>query len=227
MGVRRGVDPTQVSPLLSRSARAIHGHAALLNDGAYANHEGFADGISPSLLASYNGQNGAEAVSIGQAYSTDGYLWFRDPENPVLTKGSGWESNLVAQPCPVRVNNKIYLYYGGYNSANWQIGLATSTDNGKSFTKYFNNPVIALRRSGSPDQNGAHFPTVLLEPDDQDPAQRFKMWYDGSDASNKDGILYAYSADGITWTKYGVVVDWGSERSWDAGDLGIGRVTKT
>ncbi len=52
------------------------------------------------------------------------------------------------------------------------------------------------------------------------------MWYSATDASGKQTIGYAYSTDGITWTKYGKVLDVGGAGTWDAIGLAPGCAIK-
>lgn len=71
----------------------------------------------------YHGQSG-----IGQATSTDGISWTKDPNNPILIPDpGGFDSKRVLKPSVVKKDNIYYLYYAGIgNDDKWRIGLATS-----------------------------------------------------------------------------------------------------
>lgn len=186
-----------------------------------AQTEQFAGAMRPGLMAFYNGDDdGVGKYAIGLAHSIDGVTWARDPRNPILERDSGtaWESDHVKEPNALIVDNKVFLYYVGYNGTAYQIGLAYSTDYGKTFTKYSGNPVLTLGSSGAWDDAVVRFPCVMYDPDDV-AGKRFKMWYAGEATKDaKPGkIGYAYSADGFTWTKSASnpLLSVGSASAWD------------
>lgn len=64
-------------------------------------------------------------------------------------------------------------------------------------------------------------PTVLFEND------TMKMWYVGVGNDGKARICYAYSIDGINWTKHNnPVIDVGSQGDWDSGWLDTPEILK-
>jgi hypothetical protein len=65
------------------------------------------------------------------------------------------------------------------------------------------NPILSPTGSGF-EQGGVMFPVVFYDKDEWDPAKRWKMLYAGFDnvSPTKSEIGYAYSSDGITWTRY-------------------------
>ncbi|MDD3686243.1 MAG: hypothetical protein PHE56_05690 [Bacteroidales bacterium] len=53
------------------------------------------------------------------------------------------------------------------------------------------------------------------------------MWYPGVGNDGKARLCYATSLDGIEWTKYSVVMDFGSDGEWDRGWIDTPNVVKT
>lgn len=79
------------------------------------------------------------------------------------------------------------------------------------WTKYPANPVITHGPSFH-DAIAIGQPSVLFEND------TFKMWYAAVGADMKGRICYAWSLDGISWTKLdSAVIDVGSSDTWDRG----------
>lgn len=172
--------------------------------------------------AYYNGQDGHNTYHIASSFSDDGITWNRSTVTPLLSAGTGWESKFVKDVYAVGLGSSVLLFYSGYNGSRYQIGLALSTDYGHTFVKYPGNPVIPLGQNGSVDQNGAAFPVVIYDASEENPAKAFKMWYEAVDRNSRQTIAYAYSADGISWTKFGRVLDLGSSNQFDAASLQTG-----
>lgn len=170
----------------------------------------------PTLYALLNGQNGDGVYAIGAASRAPGGSWTEYGSNPVLQKGTGWESGHVKDPWLIHDGSQYIVYYSGYNGTSYQIGRATASAHTGTWTKYGSNPVIALGSGGSFDDAGTLFPTLLYEP--WDSGREWKMWYGANDGSTHR-IGYAYSSDGLSWTKFGQVLDVGSSGAWD--DVGV------
>jgi hypothetical protein len=109
----------------------------------------------------------------------------------------------------IKVDNKIYMYYIGWNpqvtvSYRLSIGLAISSDEGKSFEPFSKSP-ICDRDLEEPFFNTAPF--VIKE------KELFKMWYiscTGWKVINgypepSYHVKYAESLDGIKWKKEGLI----------------------
>jgi predicted GH43/DUF377 family glycosyl hydrolase len=174
--------------------------------------------IRPGYHGFFNGGPSGSNYSIGQAYSIDGVYWQADLANPFLIPVvATWEANVVKDPWVVIVDNIYYLYYAGWRSSTnrFQIGLAISKDYGQTYVKYSGNPIIANGGVGTVDERRAIFPTVLYDSDETNPAKKWKMWYGGRNSLDLENIAYAYSADGITWTKFGQVLALGSAGQFD------------
>jgi len=220
----------------STTGKLIQNSSALLNDqgvlstaNTFATEEQVSGNIRPGYQAFYNGGTSGSSYSIGQAFSIDGVDWVRDSANPIISPvASTWEANICKDPWVVVVNNIIYLYYAGWRSSTnrFQIGLAISKDYGRTFTKYSTNPIIANGGVGTVDERRAMFPVVLYEADEANSAKKWKMWYAGRNASDVETLAYAYSADGITWTKFGQVLALGAGGQFDDGILQTGSVVK-
>jgi len=95
-------------------------------------------------------------------------------------------------------NYSYVMFYDGTNGDNEETGLAYSTD-GKHWTAYVGNPVLRKGLTGTWDDNDAAYGTVLWD------ANGFHFWYSGGGPASGDcvhaGIGYAFSLDGLTWTK--------------------------
>jgi len=70
---------------------------------------------------------GGPPGDIALATSKDGRHWTRNPRNPVLTEGTGWEDRAVAPDSLIKLNGQYYLFYHACGGR-WQSGLATSQD---------------------------------------------------------------------------------------------------
>ncbi|MCP4443830.1 MAG: glycoside hydrolase family 32 protein [Myxococcales bacterium] len=67
------------------------------------------------------------------------------PPERVLTADSEWEAGVVRAPSVVEVGAELFLYYeGGRDDPS--IGLARSTDGGRSFSKVVGNPVVTFAK---------------------------------------------------------------------------------
>jgi len=61
------------------------------------------------------------------------------------------------------------------------------------------NPIIPIGGAGESDVQIREIGNVLYEPTDS--GKEYKTWYTGLNAAGAQKIHYAYSSDGITWTK--------------------------
>jgi hypothetical protein len=174
---------------------------------------------SRDLIALYNGTDADGPYAIGAASSTDGgATWTPDAGNPVMSKGAGgqWDDEYVMQPHLLRVDDTLVVYYAGFDGATMRIGRATASALGGPWTKYASNPVLTVGSGGAFDDAGVFQPIVLYEP--ADVSRPWKMWYAGDNGSDTYTVGYAWSADGLSWTKVGKVLDIGVAAAWD--DLG-------
>ena len=129
-------------------------------------------------------------------------------EKPILELGdSGTFDEFGIYPASViRNGNEVYAYYAGWTRCesvpfNVAIGLGISKNNGKTFTKIGNGPLLSY----SPDE-----PFVLSGPKIRKFNNKWYLWYiAGSKWIPNKGIpepVYrirmATSTDGINWEKY-------------------------
>lgn len=152
-------------------------------------------------------------------------------ENPVLTLGKigCFDDSGVMAHSIVDVNGKLYLYYTGWNQSKtvpfrWAIGLAISEDNGKTFERISEGPILDRNTI---DPYFAASPTVIFE------ENLWKMWYiSGQGWHSVSGklfnpyhIRYAESEDGVNWKRQGhVAIDF---KTKDETRIGRASVIKT
>ena len=123
--------------------------------------------------------------------------WKRYPSNPVLspTKNS-WDSMLTAYGSVLKDQQDYKLYFTGQRTKyDHQIGLATSLD-GQNWEKHKANPILRPGTPGSWDDYYIWCPMVWKE------GNTYHMLYSGANSSYIKQVGYAYSSDGINWTKY-------------------------
>lgn len=136
-------------------------------------------------------------------------LYLHDKPILMLGEPGTFDDNGIMPSWIVNDGGTKYLYYMGWNRQvtvpyRVAIGLAISTDGGKTFEKYSRGP-ICDRDANEPFFNSA--PCVLKEGD------RWKMWYLSCTGwrmiNNKQeplyNIKYAESSNGIDWSRTGRV----------------------
>jgi len=118
----------------------------------------------------------------------------------------------VMPSCLVNHEGRQYMYYTGWTKAVevpffFYVGLAISTDQGETYQRFSQAPVLGRNRS---DPYLTASPWVLLE------GERWRMWYVSCTGWDKERdangkikhyyhIRYAESDDGLTWRSDGVV----------------------
>jgi hypothetical protein len=143
--------------------------------------------------------------------------WTKDTlNNPVLTTGpeGSWD-DYVLYPHGILFDGTTYhMWYGGHDGTNVRIGYASSND-GISWEKHPENPILDLGEKGEWDYYWAYRPCVLYKDN------TYHMWYSGYDLSTVR-IGYATSQDGISWEKnpQNPVLDLGEVGVWDDGHTG-------
>lgn len=135
---------------------------------------------------------------IYHATSADGVNWTA-PQVALFPGSPGaWDDFAVGSPVVVRDASGAYrMYYVGTDGFTDQVGLATSLGT-TGFVRVGTAPVLATGAPGAWDGLGVRTGSVLLpSPADDRP---WRMYYTGL-----DGIAwrlgFAYSDDGVTWTK--------------------------
>jgi len=121
----------------------------------------------------------------------------------------GWHPNWVSHPRPNynEADEKYWVYFAGGNTHR-SIGLATGTSLKLALTEItdgIGGTSRVLDKSGvggTYDYSGVSFPTIIYDPIESDSNKRWKMLFNGRNASSVyEKIGYAYSADGKSWTK--------------------------
>jgi hypothetical protein len=150
----------------------------------------------------HTGSSTSGLAVICRATSADGILWQKDTvNNPVLNGGppGAWDGQLFL-PSVVATPEKYLMWYtaeitpGGGKEG---IGLATSTDAGKTWTKFGTTPVLPRGSSGAWDADWVELGSVVLKDN------MFRMWYYGGGSgsrigyasSNRQGILHQVPGD--------------------------------
>ena len=137
---------------------------------------------------------------------TDCPVWTKYEGNPVLVQSSPVRfDETVIGPSVIYDGTAYKMWYSGRSPTlgrGYRIGYATS-GNGVNWTKV-DGPLTAdcvLDRGDSWDKD-AGMPTVLYDEEEEDEGKRYKMWYWGHNWGMESDIGYAYSGDGIYWTKH-------------------------
>lgn len=85
---------------------------------------------------------GGPPGDIGLATSSDGRTWKRDPRNPVLPQGEGWENEVTAPDSIVKIDGVYYLFYHACGER-FQAGVAWSRDLAH-WNRYEGNPIVPM-----------------------------------------------------------------------------------
>jgi predicted GH43/DUF377 family glycosyl hydrolase len=146
-------------------------------------------------------------LSLGRMTASSDSLgaWVKEATNPVLRPGAAgaWDDGGVESPDVLYDGTQFHMWYTGLRSGSdtSQIGHATSAD-GVVWQKDPNNPALPIADNLFEwDHAAVSAPAVIYNPADADPTQRWRMWYVGRNSFFNYSIGYAYSADGLTWTK--------------------------
>jgi len=142
-------------------------------------------------------------------------------EDPVLSLGSlgCFDDSGSMASCLLSIDSKKYLYYIGWNLGvtvpfRNSIGLAISEDDGRTFSRYAEGPIVD-RTASEP-----HFTASCCVLYDN---ECYRMWYlscvnwdlVNSEPRHRYHIKYAESPDGINWKRDGrVAIDFQSEEEY-------------
>ncbi len=195
------------------------------NSGTPAANEGFADGnfdendiqigtiiydtSDSTFKCWYTGNDNftSDNLKLGYATSPDGIIWAKDAgNNPILSYGVGDDDDGVYAPNVMKDGATWKMWYIGKRLADGKFGImyATSVDE-VTWVRHSNNWVFQI----DVITNGMFAPNVLKLSDGT-----FIMLYSGIDGSN-NGIRYATSPDGISWTDQGINLGLGAGGDWD------------
>lgn len=160
------------------------------------------------------------------SFTTKGFT--KKSGNPVMTPGSStsWDKETIGFGSVIYYNNKYHMWYTGGSTSDllyrWRIGHATS-DDGITWIKDPNNPVLVEGPSGSWEEHFVHNPKVMVI------NNTFHMWYTGHKNKYSKGnfkIGHATSTDGSNWTKdsNNPVLTTGTAGTWENSWICIGDV---
>lgn len=151
-----------------------------------------------------------KGLTIFSSRSSNGTDFSSNSDEPSLEPGEmgSWDDGGVSifPNCIVQIQDGTYLmYYTGHKLGSdiyhsGQIGIATSTDL-VNWTKSSSNPIISPSRSGW-DSWAVFEPSVIYSWNNFGKPDAYRMWYGGSNTNLRFEIGYAYSDDGIEWTKH-------------------------
>jgi predicted GH43/DUF377 family glycosyl hydrolase len=197
-------------------ATTVHGRVVLrLVEGAAFS---LSLGAGSAFVADYSPGGGLRLGESHAPMPRGHYAWEVD-WLPILDVASGWEAADVLHPELVydAATATFLLYYTGAMAPGYgyrQIGLATSTD-GLTWTRAATNPVVPISWDLSTyDGVHAHMPTVTQKADGS-----YAMVYACYENSRGNRLCGASSPDGLTWTRSGVLLDFGAAGAFDDGSL--------
>ncbi len=136
---------------------------------------------------------------IAYSESKDGLHWSPPVEVLKPNPQSSWDRDELNRPTVIKVNDEYKMWYSGQmqpyrNEGMSSIGYAVSKD-GLTWQR-FTTPAIV------PDQpwemKAIMCPHVMYD----ERTQQYRMWYSGGGNHEPDSIGYAYSEDGVHWTKH-------------------------
>jgi cysteine-rich repeat protein len=153
---------------------------------------------------------GTSSRKLYRSTSTDGENF----STPVAVEGLTGTSHL--DPTVVHDGTTFHLWYLAASKINY----ATSTD-GQTWTVVAEN-VVPKGAANEFDEATVRYPTVL-----PDPAGGWTLWYTGATRFSVFTIGRATSADGVTWTKTGQVLDRGAGTAFDNAAVAMPRVIPT
>ena len=170
--------------------------------------------------------NNNKTTPLDPIHSSDNGAWTRYSGNPVLrathhTGGSTTDNDYFSlnDCCVIKESNIYKIWYtasGGTatkSSNHANIAYATSMD-GITWTKH-SGPVLDITPLAW-DKYAVETVSVIIDTNDIS-AKKYKMWYSGQTNKHSYDIGYAYSSDGINWTKYSgnPVMVRGTTNEWD------------
>ncbi len=162
----------------------------------------------------YSGRDKFNRSHIGYTYLdlTNGVKFLKESSKLVLKPGrlGCFDDNGVTPSCLIKVKSKLLLFYIGWNPGSTVRmhlfgGLATSSDNGESFKRWSEAPIIE-RSKNDPYLNTA--PWIVNN------KKEYIMYYvSGSEWKNKDlpryNIKFATSSDCYLWNRNGdIAIDY-------------------
>ena len=154
----------------------------------------------------YSGHDGTNWRII-YCTSTNGTTWTNHQMVVSIGAEGTYDTSHSSRSCVIRESSTSYkMWYSGHDGTNWRIIYCTST-NGTTWTNH--QMVVDINSEGTYDTNYSEKPFVVKESNTS-----YKMWYSGRDSTNFR-IIYCTSTNGTTWTNHQMVIDKGSEGTYD------------
>jgi predicted GH43/DUF377 family glycosyl hydrolase len=123
-----------------------------------------------------------------------------------------WDSQWLLDPCVLKLKDKYYMWYTGYDGERLRIGLAVSS-NGKDWTKHPNNPLLDPGMAETWEGTHVYNPWVVAVRDN------LYMWYAGAKVGGgkwQVRIGLATSSNGESWTKFSGNPVLSPEKGWES-----------
>jgi hypothetical protein len=166
----------------------------------------------------YRSADAANVTALGYATSPDGTTWTKYGGNPVLTRTStdSWQQNGVGRGPLLESNGTYLLFFQGYglSATTSYFSLARSNDL-INWTRMTNSYVFG---PGDADAWDELLQTINVHKDESG----YHLWYLARDlAGGTAQIGYAWSTDGMIWTRSGLnpVLPTGSAGAFDDNSL--------
>lgn len=157
-------------------------------------------------------------LEIGVATSSDGVNWTKYQSTPIIQGGNSGSWNYTLRDPSVLYENGTYkMWFEGRNGYPSSIGYATSLD-GFDWTVHNGNPILGPGTPGGFEEMGVGEPAVIKVD------SLYHMIYTGYTNQLVGRLGYAFSYDGITWTKYAgnPVLELGTIGQWDDSHVASG-----
>lgn len=151
-----------------------------------------------------------QGVGFADASVDDPTTWTPYAGNPVLKANpNNWEADLINQPRVVKITQTHWrMYYTGWGwkhqgGSPWAMGVADSHDQGVTWKRVQEEPIMQREASPGFDDGGACVPMVIRA---ASPHDGWWMWYTAGQI-NPAGhqnihLCFARSDDGIRWEKF-------------------------
>ncbi len=149
--------------------------------------------------------------NIIYSWSTDGIIWHKKIDEPVLAVNSGnnWEDVFVQDPKVLKIGSIYYMWYGALGSVQpgQQIGCAVSSD-GIHWAQSSSQPILSTGESNAWDNYLSSYPSVVYKDN------IFHLWYTGADERFFEptfpysyDIGYAYDSSVVTNTSDNIRIE--------------------
>jgi predicted GH43/DUF377 family glycosyl hydrolase len=120
--------------------------------------------------------------------------------SPVLSSGTGFDSDGCADPSVVVQGTALTIFYAGLDTSTglWSIGAATADISAPETLTRVGQ--ILAPEPDTADAGGLRHPMVLLD------GATWHLWYSAVDSDGVERTAYSTSSDGLVWTKQGLAL---------------------